>query len=153
MTSLKVTSVCDKGIFGLNPHQPGLIQNSFMNQSSMMLTMSSLLKYRSMMLVCSSSLKMVKLVLGFISRSPSQTGKLPPPTHGWGFTLLHKKQIKNYYTYQYAVDFEKMGDGTKKCYVYQYKSELAIAPGVQIRFLKDEKYDKKLVQTEPWKSG
>jgi len=37
--------------------------------------------------------------------------------------------------------------------IYQHKSNLEIAPGVQIRFLMDKGYDKLLVQTEPWKSG
>ncbi|XP_048020111.1 uncharacterized protein LOC125251189 [Megalobrama amblycephala] len=74
--------------------------------------------------------------------------------YSWvGFYTSSQEAHKYYSTYQYAVNFEKMGDSTKNFDVYQFKSELAIAPGVQIRFLMDKSYDKKLVETEPWKSG
>ncbi|XP_077077942.1 uncharacterized protein LOC143731161 [Siphateles boraxobius] len=70
-----------------------------------------------------------------------------------GFYISSQKTNKQCDTYQYAVYFEKMDEGTKNFDVYQFKSKLAIAPGVQIRFMKDKGYDKKLVETEPWKSG
>ncbi|KAK9980080.1 hypothetical protein ABG768_013477 [Culter alburnus] len=74
--------------------------------------------------------------------------------YSWvGFYTSSQKADKNYYTYQYAVDFEHMEDGTKNFDVYQFKSELAIAPGVQICFLMDKSYNKKIAETEPWKSG
>ncbi|KAK9980076.1 hypothetical protein ABG768_013473 [Culter alburnus] len=74
--------------------------------------------------------------------------------YSWvGFYTSSQEAHKYYSTYQYAVNFEKMGDGTENFDVYQFKSELAIAPGVQVRFLMDKSYDKKLVETEPWKSG
>ncbi|KAK9980079.1 hypothetical protein ABG768_013476 [Culter alburnus] len=74
--------------------------------------------------------------------------------YSWvGFYTSSQKADKSYYTYQYAVYFEHMEDDTKHFDVYQFKSELAIASGVQIRFLMDKSYNKKIAETEPWKSG
>ncbi|KAK9980081.1 hypothetical protein ABG768_013478 [Culter alburnus] len=74
--------------------------------------------------------------------------------YSWvGFYTSSQKNNEAYDAYQYVVNFKKMMDGTKNFDIYQHKSNLAIAPGVQIRFLMDKGYDKLLVQTEPWKSG
>uniref|UniRef100_A0A8C1ZQB8 Uncharacterized protein n=1 Tax=Cyprinus carpio TaxID=7962 RepID=A0A8C1ZQB8_CYPCA len=70
-----------------------------------------------------------------------------------GFYTSSQDKNSDYYKYQYAVNFEKMEGGTKNFDIYQYKSKLTIAPGVQIRFLMDKGYDNNLVQTEHWKSG
>uniref|UniRef100_A0A671PF67 Uncharacterized protein n=1 Tax=Sinocyclocheilus anshuiensis TaxID=1608454 RepID=A0A671PF67_9TELE len=70
-----------------------------------------------------------------------------------GFYTSSQGKNSNYYIYQYAVNFEKMEGGTENFDIYQYKSKLTIAPGVQIRFMIDKGYENKLVQTEPWKSG
>ncbi|XP_058617215.1 uncharacterized protein LOC131530782 [Onychostoma macrolepis] len=69
-----------------------------------------------------------------------------------GFYTSSQKENKGYDTYQYAVNFEKMEDGTNMFDFYQYKSSLVIAPGVQIRFFLEKEYYE-LVATEPWKSG
>lgn len=70
-----------------------------------------------------------------------------------GFYKTSQDKSKNYDTYQYVVNFEKMKDGTDHFDIYQYKSNLTIAPGVQIRFLLDKNYDKVLAQTSPWESN
>uniref|UniRef100_A0A8C2GBR6 Uncharacterized protein n=1 Tax=Cyprinus carpio TaxID=7962 RepID=A0A8C2GBR6_CYPCA len=69
-----------------------------------------------------------------------------------GFYKTSQDKSENYGTYQYVVNFEKMKDGTDNFDIYQYKSDLTIAPGVQIRFLLDKYYDKVLAQTTPWES-
>lgn len=70
-----------------------------------------------------------------------------------GFYTSSQNKIDDYHTYHYAVKFEKMEDNDENYYIYQYKSKLDIAPGVQIRFMIDKSSDKASVQTEPWKSG
>ncbi|KAL0201440.1 hypothetical protein M9458_004627, partial [Cirrhinus mrigala] len=67
-----------------------------------------------------------------------------------GFYTSSQDTNKGYNTYHYVVKFEKMEGGTKNFDIYQYKSEITIASGVQIRFLKDDGYDEKLVETKPW---
>uniref|UniRef100_A0A8C1Q3K8 Uncharacterized protein n=1 Tax=Cyprinus carpio TaxID=7962 RepID=A0A8C1Q3K8_CYPCA len=62
-------------------------------------------------------------------------------------------QDKNdeYSTYQYAGKFAKIENFITDNYdIYQYNSSLVIAPGVQIRFLLDKKYEMVLAQTMPW---
>ncbi|XP_043110209.1 uncharacterized protein LOC122355713 isoform X2 [Puntigrus tetrazona] len=74
--------------------------------------------------------------------------------YSWvGFYTSSQDQNNGYYTYSYVVKFEKMADGNDNYDIYQYKSKLAIAPGVQIRFLKDKSSDNVLIKTEPWKNG
>ncbi|XP_016347595.1 uncharacterized protein LOC107692896 [Sinocyclocheilus anshuiensis] len=74
--------------------------------------------------------------------------------YSWvGFYTSSQEKNDDYYTYHYVVKFEKMEVGNENYDIYQYKSKLAIAPGVQIRFLKDKGSDNVLVKTEPWKNG
>ncbi|XP_073785689.1 uncharacterized protein [Danio rerio] len=73
--------------------------------------------------------------------------------YSWvGFYKNCYNDNNHYDTYEYAVNFEKMKVGTDHFDIYQYRSNLVIAPGMQIRFFKNQKYDDKLVETEPWKS-
>ncbi|KAI2667859.1 Sensor protein FixL [Labeo rohita] len=67
-----------------------------------------------------------------------------------GFYTSSQDTNKGYYTYENFSKFEKMESGSKNFDIYQYKSKLTIASGVQIRFLKDNGYDEKLAETEPW---
>ncbi len=64
--------------------------------------------------------------------------------YAWvGFYKSSEDGNGDYYTYQYAVKFEKVEAKSTKDYdIYQYKSKLVIAPGVQIRFLLEKNYDK-----------
>ncbi|XP_051985123.1 uncharacterized protein LOC127645518 [Xyrauchen texanus] len=73
--------------------------------------------------------------------------------YSWvAFYSSPRDAIDQYYTSTYAVKMEKMEDDNAIDYdIYQYKSSLDIAPGVQIRFLQDKTYDNMLAQTEPWK--
>lgn len=74
--------------------------------------------------------------------------------YSWvGFYTSSKNKNDDYYTYNYVVKFEKIEDDNENYDIYQYKSKLGIASGVQIRFMIDKSADKALVQTEPWKSG
>jgi len=74
--------------------------------------------------------------------------------YSWvGFYTSSKNKNDYYYTYQYVVKFEKTEDDYLNYDIYQYKSNLHIAPGVQIRFMIDKSADIALVQTDPWKSG
>uniref|UniRef100_A0A8C1TC54 Uncharacterized protein n=1 Tax=Cyprinus carpio TaxID=7962 RepID=A0A8C1TC54_CYPCA len=68
-----------------------------------------------------------------------------------GFYTSSQDKNKNYDRYEYVTKFEKVDDA-QNFDIYQYKSDMTIAPGVQIRFLMDSGYDKQLVATEPWKS-
>jgi len=70
-----------------------------------------------------------------------------------GFYTSSKNKNDDYYTYHYVVKFEKIEDDNENYEIYQYKSKLAIAPGVQIRFMIDKSADKASVQTDPWKRG
>ncbi|XP_016147377.1 uncharacterized protein [Sinocyclocheilus grahami] len=72
--------------------------------------------------------------------------------YAWvGFYKSSEDGNDDYYTYQYAVKFEKVEAKSTKDYdVYQYKSKLAIAPGVQIRLLLNKHFDKVLAKTKPW---
>ncbi|XP_067309396.1 uncharacterized protein [Pseudorasbora parva] len=73
--------------------------------------------------------------------------------YSWvGFYTTSQNKNDDYYTYQYVVKFEKIGYGNENYDIYQYKSKLDIAPGVQIRLMIDKSSDKASVQTEPWKS-
>ncbi|RXN20106.1 hypothetical protein ROHU_025260 [Labeo rohita] len=71
--------------------------------------------------------------------------------YSWvGFYTSSQNTNKGYKIYEYVMKFEKMEGGTKNFDIYQYKSKLTIASGVQIRFLKDSGYDEKLAETKPW---
>ncbi|KAK9980075.1 hypothetical protein ABG768_013472 [Culter alburnus] len=72
--------------------------------------------------------------------------------YSWvGFYKSSQDENDDYYTYQYAVKFPKINNYITDNYeVYQYNSSLTIAPGVQIRFLLDKKYNNVLAQTTPW---
>ncbi|KAL1280875.1 hypothetical protein QQF64_015475 [Cirrhinus molitorella] len=73
--------------------------------------------------------------------------------YSWvGFYTSSQDKHADYYTYNYAVKFEKMETGNENYDIYQYKSKLAIAPGVQIRLLKDKSTDYVFVTTGPWKN-
>ncbi len=73
--------------------------------------------------------------------------------YSWvGFYTSSQDTNGGYYTYYYVVNFEKMAVGNENYDFFQYKSKLAIAPGVQIRLLKDKSSDHVLVKTEPWKN-
>lgn len=57
------------------------------------------------------------------------------------FQWSMKKAVdKKYDKYQYAVKFEKMKDdrGGEDYDIYQYKSNMEIATGVQIRFFRNQ---------------
>ncbi|ROL40643.1 hypothetical protein DPX16_9637 [Anabarilius grahami] len=71
--------------------------------------------------------------------------------HSWvGFYKSSQDENVDYYTYPNAVKFPKMNNYITDNYdVYQYNSSLAMAPGVQIRFLLDKKYNNVLAQTTP----
>uniref|UniRef100_A0A671LYM8 Uncharacterized protein n=1 Tax=Sinocyclocheilus anshuiensis TaxID=1608454 RepID=A0A671LYM8_9TELE len=70
-------------------------------------------------------------------------------SHSWvGFYKSSQEKNDAYSTYQYADKFTKIKDFSTEDYdIYHYKSNLVIAPGVQLRFLLDKKYDKVLAQT------
>lgn len=72
--------------------------------------------------------------------------------YSWvGFYTGIQMSNKDYNTYQYAINFDKVeGDATEVYDIYTYKSSLAIASGVQIRFLLDKEYNRELAQTTPW---
>ncbi len=73
--------------------------------------------------------------------------------YSWvGFYTSAQNSNNKYGEFQYAVKFEEIEYGIQNFDIYQYKSKLAIASGVQIRFLMDKSYDKKLAETEPWRS-
>ncbi|XP_016396760.1 uncharacterized protein LOC107730429 [Sinocyclocheilus rhinocerous] len=68
-----------------------------------------------------------------------------------GFYKSSQHENNDYYTFQYAVNFALIDNTTTEDYdIYQYDASLTIAPGVQIRFLLDNEYDKVLAQTTPW---
>ncbi|KAK9980082.1 hypothetical protein ABG768_013479 [Culter alburnus] len=68
-----------------------------------------------------------------------------------GFYKSSQDKNDDYSTYQYADKFAKTENHFTHNYdVYQYDSSLAIASGVQIRFLLDKKYNNVLAQTTPW---
>ncbi|XP_056600662.1 uncharacterized protein LOC130418491 [Triplophysa dalaica] len=71
-----------------------------------------------------------------------------------GFYNNSESPNENYKTYSYAVYFKKIIGHDKKCYdVYEYQSNLPIAPGVQIRFFPNNPYTGALAQTTPWKAA
>lgn len=76
-------------------------------------------------------------------------------SHSWvGFYKSSQDKNDAYSTYQYAEKFSKIEYYITHNYdIYQYSSSLAIAHGVQIRFLLDKKYDKILAQTTPWEGA
>uniref|UniRef100_A0A673N0A5 Uncharacterized protein n=1 Tax=Sinocyclocheilus rhinocerous TaxID=307959 RepID=A0A673N0A5_9TELE len=68
-----------------------------------------------------------------------------------GFYKSSQHENNDYYTFQYAVNFALIDNTTTEDYdIYQYDASLTIAPGVQIRFLLDNEYDKVLAQTTHW---
>ncbi|XP_050985244.1 uncharacterized protein LOC127177174 [Labeo rohita] len=75
--------------------------------------------------------------------------------HSWvGFYKSSQDKNAEYSAYQYAARFAKTENSITHSFdIYQYSSSLAIAPGVQIRFLLDKKYDKVLAQTTPWEGA
>ncbi|XP_073727529.1 uncharacterized protein [Misgurnus anguillicaudatus] len=72
--------------------------------------------------------------------------------YSWvGFYNGPEEANDKYSTHQYAVKFQKgEEDNTKDYDIYEYQSSLAIAPGVQIRFLLDKNYNYVLAKTTPW---
>nr|XP_055062993.1 uncharacterized protein LOC129446066 [Misgurnus anguillicaudatus] len=72
-----------------------------------------------------------------------------------GFYSSKYNANNKYYTYQYVVKFKGIQDGRggDDYDVYQYESSLAIAPGVQIRFLLDKTYDYLIAQTLAWEDS
>ncbi|KAI7809439.1 hypothetical protein IRJ41_008220 [Triplophysa rosa] len=73
--------------------------------------------------------------------------------YSWvGFYSSSQKPNNEYETYQYATKFEKVED-IQDYEIYKYKSSLTIAPGVQIRFLQDKKYNSELARTPQWISA
>nr|XP_055057039.1 uncharacterized protein LOC129441401 [Misgurnus anguillicaudatus] len=71
-----------------------------------------------------------------------------------GFYTGNQMSSNKYSTYQYAVNFKKVeGDATEVYDIYTYQSSLAIAYGVQIRFLLDKTYNHELAQTTPWEGA
>ncbi|XP_065118379.1 uncharacterized protein [Paramisgurnus dabryanus] len=72
--------------------------------------------------------------------------------YSWvGFYKGPEEANDKYSTHQYAVKFQKgEEDNTKDYDIYEYQSSLAIAPGVQIRFLLDKNYNYVLAKTTPW---
>ncbi|XP_058614343.1 uncharacterized protein LOC131528897 [Onychostoma macrolepis] len=72
--------------------------------------------------------------------------------YSWvGFYKSSQHEHNDYFTYQYAVNFEEVqGHNTKKYEIYQYKSNMAIAPGVQIRLLMKKNYNNILAHTSSW---
>ncbi|RXN05306.1 hypothetical protein ROHU_025258 [Labeo rohita] len=75
--------------------------------------------------------------------------------HSWvGFYKSTQDKNNDYSAYQYADKFTKIENYITHIFdIYQYNSSLAIAPGVQIRFLLDKKYDKVLAQTTSWEGA
>ncbi|XP_056323857.1 uncharacterized protein LOC130237073 [Danio aesculapii] len=73
-------------------------------------------------------------------------------TKSWvGFYKSSLDNNDDYLAYQYADRFSKIENYIVHKYdIYQYTSNLPIAPGLQIRFMLDKKYDKVLAQTTPW---
>ncbi|XP_051552713.1 uncharacterized protein LOC127440271 [Myxocyprinus asiaticus] len=76
-------------------------------------------------------------------------------SYSWvGFYKNSQEANDQYYTSIYVVKMEKVEKySTGEYYVYKYQSSLDIAPGVQIRFLLEKKYDDRnvLARTQPWK--
>lgn len=74
--------------------------------------------------------------------------------YSWvGFYKSSQDKNNGYSTYQYAVNFAMIDSTSIKNYdIYQYDSSLAMAPGVQIRFLLDKNDNNVLAQTTPWES-
>ncbi|XP_065144944.1 uncharacterized protein [Paramisgurnus dabryanus] len=72
-----------------------------------------------------------------------------------GFYSSKENANNKYYTYQWVVKFDGIQDGRggDDYDVYQYESSLAIAPGVQIRFLLDKRYDYLIAQTLAWEDS
>lgn len=69
-----------------------------------------------------------------------------------GFYNSDKAANTQYKAWEYVVNFEKMtdGQGGDDYNTYQYKSNVYIAPGVQIRFLLDKTYDHMMAKTPYW---
>ncbi|KAI7789702.1 hypothetical protein IRJ41_010968 [Triplophysa rosa] len=66
-----------------------------------------------------------------------------------GFYSNFQNSNDDYDTYEYAVKFCKV-KGSKDYDIFEYHSSLAIAPGVQIRFLQHETYTCELARTTLW---
>ncbi|XP_036439736.1 uncharacterized protein LOC118817134 [Colossoma macropomum] len=89
----------------------------------------------------------------FVKKSCEKNWKTGIFSNTWvGFYRSKSDGNKAYKTYQWSTNFEKISDEdlSEEYVIFEYKSSLAIAPGVQLRFQQDEGYINEKARTEPW---